>query len=175
MNWRSASRPPPSRQRPVRPLRPKGLRARIFPLKMSQLYPRAQFSRLCVKASVEALESQEKDSQEKAAQLSAAVTPETGVEPTFAVDPMMAGDAPGAKKPVSFSDLEELPPLKEVFLPASKPAESADVENIPAAPPAVFLARSQPEKPKVQPREVAKKAITAIKGVPPQLMMYSVS
>ena len=143
--------------------------------KMAKLDPSAPFISACVKASVEALESQEKDSQEKAAQMSAAVSPETGVEPTFAVDPMMAGDAPGTKKPVSFSDLEELPPLKEVFLPASKPAESADVENIPAAPPAVFLSRSQPEKPKVQPREVAKKAIKEIKGVPPKLMMYSVS
>ncbi len=139
--------------------------------KMQKLDPSAQFISSCVKASVEALESQEKESQ-----MSAAVAAEPAIEsPTFAVDPMMAGDAPGAKKPVSFSDLEELPPLKQVFLPATKPAVSSDVGNIPEATPAVFLARSQPEKPKVQPREVAKKAIKEIKGVPPKLMVYSVS
>jgi serine/threonine protein kinase len=139
--------------------------------KMPKLDPSAQFITSCVKASVEALESQEKESQISAA----AVAAEPAVEsPTFAVDPTMAGEAPGTKKPVSFSDLDELPPLKEVFLPATKPAVSPE-ENIPEAAPGVFLARSQPEKPKLHPREVAKKALKEVKGVPPKLMVYSVS
>jgi hypothetical protein len=38
----------------------------------------------------------------------------------------------------------------------------------------VLRGSSEPEKPKVDPREVAEKAIKEIKGVPPKLMMYSI-
>ena len=35
--------------------------------------------------------------------------------------------------------------------------------------------RAQPEKPKVQPREVARKAVTEIKKTPPKLFLYSIA
>jgi PEGA domain len=92
----------------------------------------------------------------------------------IAVDPMMAEGAGAAgNKGVSFSDLEELPPLKEVYVapPAPKEEAPAEEERLPSI---VFRAK-EPEKPKVQPREVAEKAIKEIKAVPPKLMLYSIS
>jgi serine/threonine-protein kinase len=88
--------------------------------------------------------------------------------PRIAVDPMMAELAAGSSGK-SFSDLDELPPLKEpVFVPSvPAPAESLL--------PAVQIApRKVEEKPKIQPREVAQKAIKEISTVPPRLMIYSI-
>src|SRR5208337_818908 len=68
-----------------------------------------------------------------------------------------------------FSDLEELPPLKEpVFAqPAPEPAE-------PLQPVVQFHPRKQEEKPKIQPREVAEKAMKEIATIPPRLMLFSI-
>ena len=105
----------------------------------------------------------------------AAPAPEKATgKPNFAVDPMMAADdegTPAAAARKSFSDLEELPPLKDIFVPSINP-ESAPVEEAPAAPvqqPAV----KKPEKPKVQVREAAQKAVTEIRNTPPTLYMYA--
>jgi len=105
--------------------------------------------------------------------LSAPVLDEPEVEkPRIAVDPLMAEDAGSAQK-TSFSDLEELPPLKEVYI-APPPTKSEAPE--PEAPlPSIIMRSAAPEKPKVDPREVAEKAIKEIKGVPPKLMVYSLS
>jgi serine/threonine protein kinase len=87
--------------------------------------------------------------------------------PRVAVDPMMS--EPGASSSSrSFSDLAEMPPLKEPIFepPVSEPAE-----------PSQFVAQVYPrkeEKPKIQPREVAEKAIKQIATVPPRLMLYSI-
>ena len=75
----------------------------------------------------------------------------------MAVDPMMSEPAAGSSGK-SFSDLDELPPLKEpVFTPpVPEPAE-------PLLPVAQISPRKEKEeKPKIQPREVAKKAIKEI-------------
>jgi len=130
-----------------------------------RLDPTSQFITSCVKASVEALEKEE-------AKMSAAIVEEPVEAPKFAVDPMMADSAAGTKQ-VSFSDLEELPPLKEAFwvAPAPPPAE----EVAPEPSPLTALRAKEPEKPKVQPREVAQKAIKEIKSVPPKLMIYSLA
>ena len=88
--------------------------------------------------------------------------------PRVAVDPMMSElDAGSSGK--SFSDLEELPPLKEpVFTqPAPEPAE-------PLQPVVQFHPHKQEEKPKIQPREVAEKAMKEIATVPPRLMLFSI-
>src|ERR1035437_1153590 len=88
--------------------------------------------------------------------------------PRIAVDPMMAESAAGSSGK-SFSDLDELPPLKEpVFAPSvPEPAESSlSVAQI--------SPRKVEEKPKIQPREVAQKAIKEISTVPPRLMIYSI-
>ncbi|MGA9687858.1 MAG: protein kinase, partial [Candidatus Sulfotelmatobacter sp.] len=112
------------------------------------------------------------------ASMSSAVLDEPAVEapseepPRIAVDPMMAGDAP-ARSGVSFSEMTELPPLKEVYV-APPPPPSAAHEPEPSLAPS-FRSGSEPEKPKVQPREVAEKAIKEIKNVPPSLMVYSIA
>jgi hypothetical protein len=87
---------------------------------------------------------------------------------------MMAEGAVAGTKGVSFSEMDELPPLKEVYV-APPPARKPETEEAAEPLPSIILRRSEPEKPKIQPREVAQKAIKEIKGVPPQLMMYSIS
>ncbi|HEX9111301.1 MAG TPA: PEGA domain-containing protein [Terriglobales bacterium] len=86
--------------------------------------------------------------------------------PCIAVDPVMAGPAqtaPGA----SFSDIAELPPLKEGTYTPPPVYEAPEPDGVRIHP------REQ-EKPKIQPREVAQKAIKEIKTVPPRLMLYSI-
>jgi serine/threonine protein kinase len=100
--------------------------------------------------------------------LSAAVAEQESEQhaPRVAVDPMMAEAATGSSGR-SFSDLAEMPPLKELVFapPVPEPVE---------AQPAVQIHPKNEEKPKIQPREVAEKAIHQIATVPPQLMIYSI-
>ena len=101
--------------------------------------------------------------------------PQVGEEgPKLAVDPMMAEGGSKSSGSVSFSEMTELPPLKEVYIaPPPPPVEPAPV----AAPTATRYqgsGRKADEKPKVQPREVAQKALKEIKGVPPKLMAYAI-
>ena len=93
--------------------------------------------------------------------------------PRIAVDPMMAEGGPSRGGSVSFSEMTELPPLKEVYIPPppppafeQKPAQASNFTT---------YEEDEPEKPKVQPREVAQKAIKEIKNVPPSLMIYSIA
>jgi len=129
--------------------------------------PASQFVSSVVKASVEALEN-------PMANMSAAVADEpTAQKPKIAVDPLMADDAGASKRGVSFSEMDELPPLKEVYVAPPPPkTESAEPEE---PLPSIVLRKTEPEKPKIQPREVAEKAIKEIKSIPPQLMIYSIS
>jgi len=99
--------------------------------------------------------------------------PETDA-PKFAVDPTMAEEAPAQAASTSFSEISELPPLKEVVIRPDPPP--------PPAPAAVAPSRTQFEghlevddTPRVNPREVAQKAIKEVKSVPPQLMLYSIA
>jgi serine/threonine-protein kinase len=96
--------------------------------------------------------------------------------PKIAVDPMMAGDDnPSRGGSVSFSEMTELPPLKEIYIAPPPPPQA------PAFAPQGSQSRNsttyeyEEEKPKVQPREVAEKALKEIKGIPPQLMVYSIA
>ena len=131
-----------------------------------QSEPSSQFVSAVVRASVDAIEN-------PAANMSAAVVEEPEAEePRIAVDPMMSESGPATGKGVSFSDLEELPPLKEVYVAPPPPKTEVPTDAGSAA--TVFRPR-EPEKPKVQPREVAEKAIKEIKGLPPKLMLYSVA
>jgi hypothetical protein len=68
----------------------------------------------------------------------------------------------------SFSDLAEMPPLKEpVFAPPiPEPAEQSR--------PVAQIYPRKDEKPRIQPREVAEKAMHQIATVPPRLMLYSI-
>ncbi|HUB02619.1 MAG TPA: serine/threonine-protein kinase [Terriglobales bacterium] len=92
---------------------------------------------------------------------------------SVAVDPMMAGGA-AASTGRSFSDLDELPPLKEPVFTAPPPPEP---EEAPRANVQQVYPRPQSkteEKPKIQPREVAGKAIREISTIPPRLMLFSI-
>jgi serine/threonine protein kinase len=114
--------------------------------------------------------------------LSAAIVEEEAAQsPGVAVDPMMSGAAT-TQKSVSFSDLDELPPLKEpVFeTPAPEPeAPAGPVHQIYPRPGSAqaFSASAfskKDDKPKIQPREVAEKAIQQIVTIPPRLMLFSI-
>jgi serine/threonine protein kinase len=110
-----------------------------------------------------------------AASMSSAVLDEPAVEapeqPKIAVDPMMAGAGP-SRGGVSFSEMTELPPLKELYIASPTPPPAVEQ---PAADAPNFRSGSEPEKPKIQPREVAEKAIKEIRSVPPRLMVYSIA
>jgi hypothetical protein len=107
------------------------------------------------------------------APISPAVADESLIEtfetqtPNVAFDPLMAEGGSRAAS-TSFSEIDELPPLKEVYMapPPVQPEISLD--------PVTLRGRS-PEKPKAQPRELAHKAINEIKGVPPRLLGYSIT
>jgi eukaryotic-like serine/threonine-protein kinase len=113
-----------------------------------------------------------------AASMSSAVPDELVVEapsaepPRIAVDPMMAEEAPSRSGSISFSEMTELPPLKEVYIAPPPPPPVFEPEPSPASD---FRSGSEPEKPKVQAREAAEKAIKEIKNVPPSLMVYSIA
>ena len=96
----------------------------------------------------------------------------------IAVDPMMSGVAatPSGR---SFSDLDELPPLKEPVFAAPRKAE-AEVEEA-QLPPLVAHksaakkgAKEKEEKPRIQPRELAKKAAREVVTIPPRLLLFSI-
>ena len=74
----------------------------------------------------------------------------------------------------SFSEIDELPPLKTVYIPPLRRRRANETAPVDAVHAAVFK-NAAPEKPKVQPREVAKKAVAEIKKTPPQLFMVSVA
>ncbi len=69
----------------------------------------------------------------------------------------------------SFSDLAEMPPLKEPALGPPSVAEAAQLVH-----PMVQASPRKEEKPRLQPREVAEKAIKEIATIPPRLMLYSI-
>jgi serine/threonine protein kinase len=131
------------------------------------LDPSNQFVTSVVKASVDALEN-------TGANMSAAVLDEPTMEkPRIAVDPMMAENSGAGSKGTSFSEMDELPPLKEIYTPPPQPKAEEQEPDEPL--PSIVLHNTEPEKPKVQPREVAQKAIQEIKSIPPQLLMYSIA
>ena len=94
--------------------------------------------------------------------------------PKIAVDPMMAEGGSKAGGGVSFSEMTELPPLKEVYIPPPPPTSLQPVQSAIPTVTTYQGNRKADEKPKVQPREVAEKAIKEIKSVPPKLMMYAI-
>lgn len=103
----------------------------------------------------------------------AAAAPDTETQAPQSFDPMMAAPTSTGSAGKSFSELDELPPMKEpIFAPPPPPLPAPEA---PEPSPLAQLRRSgKEEKPKVQVREVADRAMTEIKTVPPQLMMYSI-
>ena len=107
--------------------------------------------------------------------MSAATAAPEVEQPKFTVDPMMADGAGAGAKQVSFSDLDELPPLKpaDVAPPPPPPTAADPLEELPtfSLKPRVI----KEEKPKIVTRENARKAVDEIKKVPPKLMLYALS
>jgi serine/threonine-protein kinase len=95
-------------------------------------------------------------------------------KPSFAVDPMMAGARGAAPARSSFSDITELPPLKEVRVSQPAAAEVEEGPEEPALRPEQAYRHIEIEKPKVQVREAAQKAVAEIRKVPPKLVLYFV-
>ena len=133
----------------------------------------SQFITSCVKATIDAAER-------RTEYVSSAVRDEPEVEtfdadaPRIAVDPLMSESGPNRGGGASFSEISELPPLKEVYVAPEPPGPA----SVPAAAPSVTMFQGtveKQEKPKIQPREVAGKAMKEIKSVPPRLMLYSLA
>src|SRR5712692_8309215 len=105
---------------------------------------------------------------------SAATTEPEVAAPRLPVDPIMdEGNKSGAPQGPSFSEINELPPLKEVYVAPPPPAMAEN--EVPHPLPATAFKKAPPEKPKVQPREVAKKAVKEIRKTPPKLFMYAIA
>ena len=106
---------------------------------------------------------------------SAATTEPEVAASSLTVDPMMdEGNRSAAPRGPSFSDISELPPLKEVYVAPPPPPPMAEPEVHDPLPASAFK-KTPPEKPKVQPREVAKKAVKEIWKTPPKLFMYAIA
>jgi serine/threonine-protein kinase len=113
----------------------------------------------------------------QSANMSAATAPPPPAEqPKFLTDPMMAEPGQNTTKTASFSDLDELPPLEEVFIgPPAAPEPPAEDQLPPAQTFSLKPRAVKEDKPKVITRENARKAVKEIKQVPPRLMVYAVS
>jgi eukaryotic-like serine/threonine-protein kinase len=98
---------------------------------------------------------------------------DTGQPPRFAVDPLMAESAPARGGSVSFSEMTELPPLQEVYSAPPPPPPPLEAQAPQSGKPAGSEGKA--EKPKLQTREVAAKAVNEVKNVPPRLIGYSVA
>jgi serine/threonine protein kinase len=101
--------------------------------------------------------------------LSAAVVEPEPVQdaPQATGDPMMA-EVPASPAATSFSDLAEMPPLKDAVYAPSISEPSEPLEQI------LQINSKKEEKPRVQPREVAEKAMKEIATVPPKLMLFAI-
>lgn len=105
-------------------------------------------------------------------QMSAFVAEEPTVRsPKIPIDPLMAeGPQAGAAKRLSFSEIDELPPLKEVIIaPPPLPVPDEIIQQM------ISRKTVEPEKPKIQVRAVAKRAVEEVQKTPPRLFFYSIS
>ena len=118
---------------------------------------------------------------EPSASMSSAVLDEPAVEapeveaPQIAVDPMMAEGGTVSRRWHQLLG-DDRTASAQGSLHSAASATSAVFEQKQFSCSNVFSGyEDEPEKPKVQPREVAEKAIKEIKNVPPQLMIYSIA
>jgi len=143
--------------------------------KTPYLDPTSQFVTTCVKATVEAAaQEQEKMSAAVAEPEAPQVRAPKIQSPKISVDPMMDENRLAGGRGVSFSEISELPPLKEVYV---EPEPAVEVEEPQAVDPvkAAVFRNAAPEKPRTPPREVAKKAVSEITKTPPHLFVYSIA
>ena len=118
----------------------------------------------------------------ESAQMSAApvIEPEEIEAPKIAVDPQMAENKSVGSAVRSFSEIDELPPLKEVYIaspPPTEPEPETETETTPEpvrVPRVASKAATAPDKPRIQPRQAAKRAVQEIKKTPLQLYGTSI-
>jgi eukaryotic-like serine/threonine-protein kinase len=146
-----------------------GATATVDSSKKRVLDPSAQFRSSPTKISADGV-------TRETATMSSAATVEPEVIPSIPVDPMMdESRQDSGKSGLSFSEIDELPPMKEIYIaPPPPPPPAAEPTAVDPVKSAVFRS-SAPDKPKVQPRQVAQKAVTEIKKTPPKLFMYSIA
>ena len=149
-----------------------GATSTVEPTRVSTKAP-TKAPRAAAAAAGAAAASGQSTFQERASVVADAVEPASET-PAFQVDPAMAEANKDAARGPSFSEMTELPPLKETYTPPPPPPPPSATPAMEVAP-AALVSRVQPEKPKVQPREVARKAVTEIKKTPPKLFMYSIA
>ncbi len=128
-----------------------------------------QFITTCVKASIDAATKSE-------AKMSTATLEPEVIAPKIAVDPAMAENKKGQAKPGrSFSEIDELPPLKAIYTapPPPSPASGAD-DILQDDPGEISFDKSEPAAAPLPVRELAKKAVTEIKKTPPKMFLYSI-
>jgi len=130
--------------------------------------PTEDFITSCVKASIEA-------AGKPSPAMSAAPVAEPEPEAGFKVDPAMAEPKRGGPASRSFSEISELPPLKEVYVAPPPPSEpEPPVVHAPAVPPRMRTVGKE-ERPRIQPKVVAKKAVQEIQKTPPKLFGYALA
>lgn len=106
-----------------------------------------------------------------ASKVLSAAAPGRAKSPKIAVDPAMAEPARG-KTTRSFSEIDELPPLRECSV-AEEPAPIHAPDPVHELRQTQFQPQSREAKPK-PPAEVAKKAVEQIRKTPPKLFLYSI-
>ena len=108
------------------------------------------------------------DASVPTANLSATVAePPQKTSQKFRVDRMMDQGSKAGGTAVSFSEVTELPPLKEEYV-APPPQTHEAAEPVPE------VRKVEPARPKLPTRQVAKKAVSEIKKTPPKLFIYSI-
>jgi serine/threonine protein kinase len=106
--------------------------------------------------------------------MSTAIAEPEAETPKIKIDPMMdeSHKETGAASR-SFSEIDELPPLKEVYIPPPPPPAPIKDELL-DQPKLSAISTSDPEKASLPAREIAKKAVTEIQKTPPKMFAYSI-
>ena len=107
-----------------------------------------------------------------ASKVLSAAAPGRAKAPKIAVDPAMAPPVPG-KATKSFSEMDELPPLKETYVaeaatPAPAPDPTQELRQT------QFQPQTRNEKLSKPAAEVAKIAVAEIRKTPPKLFLYAI-
>src|SRR5438045_6996559 len=105
----------------------------------------------------------------------AARVPKSSSDASHAFPPAAAIDEKkSARSGPSFSEISQLPPLKEAYVAPPEPRQ-AEIPA-PAAAPGAGRPVAKPEsRPRIQPKQAAQRAVTQIKKTPSRLFAYSIA